>query len=404
MIEMNQNANKGNMLTKVRSKYILKQIFENLKERILLGIILYNKGLKNRLDIGINNYKNYSQPLPIKEFKTNPRKINGYNIYLNDAGSSDTFSDNEFIIFKSLNNKYYLVYVNKSNSIIAYDIFENKIFLEIEQERKITTSCFSHYRDNNKKRDLIMSIEPISNDIKIWNFTKNFQLIRMFHKINKHGYLNTANFFTDDNIIYIMTSNHRYTGKNVEPIKIYDLKGNKIKELKDSNENVSFLDSYHDRKINKKYIIAAFSRYIRVYNFNENSIYNVYKDKYNPFHRNVIVNDNDDKLTKLIESSSDGYIRIWDFHKAKLIKRILINNNKESVFGFCLWNNECIFAGVKDDIVLLNINTEEIYSRKDYGKSNIIVIKKLNHPEFGECFLTKSKGDHLIKIWIRKDE
>ncbi len=129
--------------------------------------------------------------------------------------------------------------------------------IKISDSNNIPT-CFNHYPDVRKKRDLIMSITASSNTINIYDFP-NFNLILNFPKINKNGYLNTANFFSFEKKIYIMTTNYRWTGKNVEPISIYDLKKNKIKELKDSNENVSFVDSYYDKKISKKYIIASFS-------------------------------------------------------------------------------------------------------------------------------------------------
>ena len=121
-----------------------------------------------------------------------------------------------------------------------------------------------------------MAIYAKSNSISVWDFN-DMKLIYHFEKINKKGYLNTACFFSDNNQIYIMSSNHRYTSKNFDPIKIYDLKGNKIKELKDSNENVSFLDSYYDKNQFKKYIIAGFAKYIRAYNASDKSIYKYIK-------------------------------------------------------------------------------------------------------------------------------
>ena len=85
-----------------------------------------------------------------------------------------------------------------------------------------------------------MSITASSNTINIYDIP-NFNRILNMPKINKNGYLNTANFFSYDNKIYIMSTNHRYSCKNVDPIKIYDLDGTEIKELKDSNENVPLL-------------------------------------------------------------------------------------------------------------------------------------------------------------------
>ena len=398
-------------LKKVRSKYIIKIIFENLKESMLLGLIKYNKYLQNKLEIGINNYILYCKPLTIKEFKTNPKDINiPFNKYIKKSESSNTFSDNVFIIIKALDKIYYIVYTDTANSIISFDLINNLVKYKKTQKKDVCTACFNHYQDNNKKRDLIMSIEPGTNSIKVFNFS-NFNLIYDFKNINKNGYLNIANFFSDDNNIYIMTSNHRYTAKNVEPVKIYDLKGKKIKELKDTTENISFLDSYYDKKQDKKYIIVGFTRYIKAFNFKENSIYKVFKDKYNSYHRNVIIDDNDDKVKRLIESDTDGYLRIWDFHKAKLIKRIQINKTKkEEIFGFCLWNNDNVFVGGNNRIVLININTEDIISELDYNleescivhNEDIISVKKFIHPKYGECLLTKAKGEIGIKMWTSK--
>ena len=53
-----------------------------------------------------------------------------------------------------------------------------------------------------------MTIHAESNSIRVWDFN-DMKLIYHFEKINKKGYLNTACFFSDNNQIYIMSSNHR---------------------------------------------------------------------------------------------------------------------------------------------------------------------------------------------------
>ena len=45
-------------INKVRSKYILAQIFDNLQHNKKLEIVRYNKNIKNKLNIKINDYKN----------------------------------------------------------------------------------------------------------------------------------------------------------------------------------------------------------------------------------------------------------------------------------------------------------------------------------------------------------
>ena len=52
----------NNFLMWIRSKYILKQIFDNLKENKLLEIIRHNKNIQNKLNKGLNDFiKEYSK-------------------------------------------------------------------------------------------------------------------------------------------------------------------------------------------------------------------------------------------------------------------------------------------------------------------------------------------------------
>ena len=53
-------------INKVRSKYILAQIFDNLYQIKKLEIIRYNKNIKNKLKIRINDYKKAFSRIIIK--------------------------------------------------------------------------------------------------------------------------------------------------------------------------------------------------------------------------------------------------------------------------------------------------------------------------------------------------
>ena len=50
-----------NYFEKIKSKYILKKIFNNVQEKIVLQIFKYNKNIQKKIDININNYIKYSQ-------------------------------------------------------------------------------------------------------------------------------------------------------------------------------------------------------------------------------------------------------------------------------------------------------------------------------------------------------
>ena len=75
-IKMNKgyNTSKNNLLKKIRSKWLLKQIFDNLENNKSLEIIKYNKNIQEKLEIGINDYKEEYLKIEIEIF---PKKYRG---------------------------------------------------------------------------------------------------------------------------------------------------------------------------------------------------------------------------------------------------------------------------------------------------------------------------------------
>ena len=69
-----KNFSKNNIFMKIRNKYILKLIFDNLNWKKELEIIKYNKNIQERLEIGIIDYKKESFKIEIEIF---PRKYKG---------------------------------------------------------------------------------------------------------------------------------------------------------------------------------------------------------------------------------------------------------------------------------------------------------------------------------------
>jgi len=57
MVEINNDYNQNNNLTKIRSKYIIIKIFDNLKQNKLLNIINYNKKYQKLMNKKLMDYK-----------------------------------------------------------------------------------------------------------------------------------------------------------------------------------------------------------------------------------------------------------------------------------------------------------------------------------------------------------
>ena len=320
--------------------------------------------------------------------------------------SNDSYThyllDNSFCIFKSKYDLLYLVYSNFYNSIIFFNIIDNKKLNEIKNAHNFYISSFTYYFDLYSKRDLIISISARDNNIKLWNIN-NLECLLNLQNINENGFLFSSCFLNDSNHNYIITSNYKsnkYYG-NPELIKMFDFNGNKIKEINNSNDDTLFIDIYYDNKLNKNFIITGNNNNVKSYDFKENKVYQIYNDN-DIKHHSIVINGKDD-LIKLIESSENGNIRIWDFHSGELLNKIKVLN-ENAIYGICLWNNNYLLVGCDDNnIKIIEMNNGTIV-KELYGHNNkVITIKKTNHPLYGMCIISKGYQKDQFKLWTFKN-
>ena len=85
---------KRNLLKMIRSKYIFKQIMDNLHKIKLLEIIRYNKNFKSKCNFSINDYINEYSKIEIELI---PEEIK-YGKFIN--------------IFNKKNEDYYYIFIN----------------------------------------------------------------------------------------------------------------------------------------------------------------------------------------------------------------------------------------------------------------------------------------------------
>ena len=98
MEESNTGINdKKNKFDKIRSKYIVKQIFDNLSQKKVLKLLLYNKALQNRINIGISDYKYYYEKIEIEIIPIDIRLKNKFiNIPKNEENFYHIFINNNY--------------------------------------------------------------------------------------------------------------------------------------------------------------------------------------------------------------------------------------------------------------------------------------------------------------------
>ena len=342
-----------------------------------------------------NNLKDENNILLKKEEKLEKRDINDIKL-LNDLTKdsySDYILDNTFTLFKSIDDIIYLIYSNINKSIISYDILKYKKTMEIKNAHKRDITNFRHFLDKVNKRDLMISISLSDNNLKLWNIS-NFECLINLENINKSGRLFSACLMSENNAIYIITS---CAYGNNESIKIFNMESNKIKELNDSTENVYYIDTYYDNILLKNYVIVGNNNWIKSYDYNNNKIYNKYNDNSNNRHCSIIIKSNDDKI-KLIDSCFDGNIRIWDFHSGKLLNKIRVCDSW--IIGICLWDNDYLCVGCGDkSMKIINLKKNLIDANLKCFKNKVLCIKKLNHPQLGECLISQGYEKEQIKLF-----
>ena len=310
---------------------------------------------------------------------------------------------NSFTFFNSINNIFYLIYANINKSIIFFDILNNKKIAEIKRAHKDYVTSFRHYSDIINKRDLIISICRDDNNIKLWD-VYNLECLLNLDNVNNDGSLNSACFLNDNNQIYIISSNYRI-GYKSEPIKIYDINGNIIKEINNSNEiedDVNIIDFYYDNQLSKNYIICGTNYYVKSYDYNKNEVYHIYQDEDYFSHSYIAINKKQ-KIIELIESSEKN-IRIWNFHSAELLNIITPNISPK---GLCLFNN--IYLLVYSDnkeINIIDLEKNMVVDIISTDGKDIISMKRLIHPIYGECLISQGYSRYYengIKLWIKKN-
>ena len=116
------NVSKENESTKpnpikenIKSDYFLQKLYDIMPKKKKLEIVKYNKKVQNRLDLGIKDYKEYSETYSSIEIEIIPKK--------GEYGQFINIDENDEL--------YYHIYFNDNNEEI-----KNKY--EIKEEDKVT--------------------------------------------------------------------------------------------------------------------------------------------------------------------------------------------------------------------------------------------------------------------------
>ena len=327
-----------------------------------------------------------------KEFGTDFNVVTKYDI----DSFIDAYLGDSFCTFKSKNDIIYLIYTNRKKSIIFFDLNNNKRINEIKEAHKAYISNFKYYYDNIGKRELLISISCEDSNIKLWNIN-NFECVYNFEKIyDPVSATYSAVIFEEKGANYLITGNCNWDGDS-ENIKIFDLEGKEISTIDNKKDGILFLDMYYDEEKSKKYIITGTRSCIKTYDYDEKKQYREYCDKTFSYHISIVT-FKDENIVKMVESSNDGFIRIWNFHSGQMLKKIAASQNW--LYGICLWNEQYLFVGSTNHfIMVVDLKNGKVVNQLQGHDKPVFTIQKINIPQLGDCLVSQGYKDAKIKIW-----
>ena len=181
--------------------------------------------------------------------------------------------------------------------------------------------------------------------------------------------------------------------------KVFSLKNNSLIKYinKTNNIPVYYLLPWNNKNDNKLYIIQFSYEKIVINNLLEDELYSelIYEPETDHFSGFIFSKDNKDYL---VSSSSNGFINIWDLYDKKV-------SNTFNIYGCKLahiiqWNAKYFIIAERENKMIKIIDTEKnvISEIKSGHKNELISVKKILHPIYGESLLTSSR-DKKIKLW-----
>ena len=378
----NMDNNKEKLEKKIDS--ILKELetkFDDSLEALKSSLLVQNKTTKISL--------NYTQ---FVSFTSNPKNLYfKKNICLN-AHRTNTI-DKVFCVFNSFQKMNLLCWGN-TNHLEFFDIDSNKIIKDISNAHTSTIFCCRHFPDNRNKIDYIITTS-LDYSIKLWN-VNNF----LCQTWIKSVYM-TKNIFSAC-LLLNEYSSHSYivTSCVNDFMKLFDLSGKYKFSFGCKDINTFFVNSYFDIKNKKYYVINGNGIDVRSYNAKDGQLYNRYQGLPRSFHTGAVIYETKTEII-LVEIDGNGYIRMWNFHTAELIKAIFTSSFL-NLRGICLWNYKYLIVGANDhQIKIVDIKQGKISKSFKEHTATICTLEKINSKLYGECLLSQGM-DGAIKLWSTK--
>jgi len=79
-----------------------------------------------------------------------------------------------------------------------------------------------------------------------------------------------------------------------------------------------------------------------------------------------------------------------------------IKASNECLKSLCLWNNHYLFVACFDKTIkIIELKTGLISMSLKGHSDEVLTIKKISHPTYGDCLISQGWGNEKLKMWIK---
>jgi len=347
--------------------------------------------IENEIIIPKDTESIYASRNRILKFKKDPKGMSYKEDICSSAHKTNSI-DRVFCAFKSFSGQQLIVWGTPQHTIEFFDLGKNKITTTIAKAHNQTIFSCRHYADLKNRIDYVIT-SSYDRTVKIWDL-KTYSYLLNIQNAHSGYYIYSVSILCDEK----NESNYIITSAPNDYMKVWDFTGNCLRTFGQNDESTYFIDSYYDTKGKEYYILNANSSDVKSYTFKDGKLYHKYKGIPQTWHMSAVVNETIEQHI-LIESDGNGYIRMWDFHSANLIKSIP-SSPTLNLRGICLWNDEYLFAAGNDyQVKLFDLNNGKFIKSFNAHTSTVCSLEKIVHPKYGECLVSQGL-DGKLKLWV----
>lgn len=376
-----------------------------------LNDILSNELCNLRQGKLFSSAKDYHNLIKNNIFTSNPSLLTNESIICQNCQKNYTI-DSIFTCFNTLKeNNSYVAYASLSYSVDIYDLNLSKI-VQVLKFHTQHVFIVRHFVEEQNSNDYLLST-GYDKILVVWAYNNANDLFKIAVSINTGHiglYLYSALLIFDStNLVSDFkpsstNSKMSFLPSNAviissvpnEQIKVFDYKGNLIKHIGNKTDYTYYINHYFDEVKNSYYIINANSKDVKSICLSTGLAVKTFKDTDTIWHMSALVKKHDN-LNILFETDGYGVLRLWNYDKCSIYKKISVKNC--NLRGFIVWNETYVIAASSDkSFKIINLKSEKIESSKVSHNNILCTVQKLDHPYYGEVLFTCSI-DTKLKMW-----